>query len=67
MLENIANNSMYTTIPEYEIFFTEDELWDMQNEIPDEPCDFEELDVDFIEMENAEFEDILKNEPREMI
>ena len=34
MLENISNNSMYTTIPpEVEICFTEEELWDKQNEI----------------------------------
>ena len=68
MLENIPNNSMYTTIPlEVEICFLEEDLWDIQNEIPDEPCDFYELDISFLERDIAEFEDILKNAPEEMI
>ena len=68
MLENISNNSMYTTIPpEVEICFTEEELWDRQNEILDEPCDFYVLDMDFLERDIAEFEDILENAPEEMV
>lgn len=67
MLENIPNNSMYTTIPPEvdEICFIE--LWEKQNGIPNEPCDFEDLDMNFLEIENAEFEDMIKNAPKEMI
>ena len=63
MLENIPNNSMYTTIiPDMEIYIVDE--WEKQNMIPDEPCEFEDFDMNFLDYEQEEFEDILKNEPQ---
>lgn len=65
MLENIANNSMYTTIPPFnEPELDEFDLWEM-SEIPEEPYD-DYFDFKFIEQEKEELEDILKNCPEEM-
>ena len=55
MLENIPNNSMYTTIPPIEdISFFDDDVVDYN---------FEPLDTSFIENEDKEMEDLIKHEP----